>query len=130
MQTSSSKKQIDDRKTIFCDLDGTVFLYCEDFIDAAFSKSLKALPDVAETMSEWHCRGYHIVLTTARPEGMRPITVEQLKNAGIIYDQLVMGISAGPRYLINDFNPLETPDGKAFAINVLRNVDGLSFVNI
>lgn len=115
--------------TIFVDLDGTLLHHCEDFIDAAFNRQLKALPDVAETMAEWHCKGYHIVLTTARPEGMRSITMEQLKNAGIIYNQLVMGVGSGKRYLINDYEPGQT-GYKAFSVNVVRNVDGLSKVNI
>jgi hypothetical protein len=54
-----------------------------------------------------------------RKEGLRVQTERQLQEAGIIYDQLIMGIGGGPRIIIND----NKPNGKetAFAINLERN---------
>ena len=51
---------------------------------------------------------------------MRKSTEQQLANAGIFYDQLVMGVGGGVRVLIND----NKPDGRqaAICINVERNV--------
>ena len=46
-----------------------------------------------------------IILTTGRKEGMRRITEQQLENAGIVYDRLIMGIGGGIRVLINDLKP-------------------------
>ena len=53
---------------------------------------------------------------------MRLTTEKQLREAGIFWDQLVMGLGPGKRYLINDKND---GDDTAFAINVERN-GGLS----
>ena len=84
------------RKTILMDIDGTI-----------------------EKLLEWRVKEYYIVLTTARPEGCRAATIDQLRNAGVFYDQLVMGLPAGPRVLINDIKP----DGTLTAegINLERN---------
>jgi NADPH-dependent 2,4-dienoyl-CoA reductase/sulfur reductase-like enzyme len=72
-------------------------------------------------------KGYKIILTTGRKECMREATEVQLAEAGIFYDQLVMGIGGGPRYLIND----KKPDGEnaCFSISLDRNV-GIKDVDI
>jgi hypothetical protein len=58
---------------------------------------------------------------------MRKVTQKQLTEVGIFYDQLIMGISSGGRYLIND----DKPDGTktSFSINLPRN-NGLGDINI
>ena len=44
----------------------------------------------------------------------------ELKDNNIKYNQLVMGIERGPRYLINDMDP-NKPGERAIAINVTRD---------
>jgi hypothetical protein len=58
---------------------------------------------------------------------MRASTEKQLAQAGIFYDQLIMGVGGGVRVLIND----DKPDGQAAAmcINIERN-KGISNINI
>ena len=51
---------------------------------------------------------------------MRKVTEKQLWKAGIIYDQLIMGIGGGQRYLINDLKPGRDYD-TAISINVERD---------
>ncbi len=109
------------RKTYFIDIDGTILEHIEDFENITRYKTLPALPGAREKTVKWHCEGHMIILTTARPESLREITKEQLHNAGIVYDMLIMGIGAGERILINDY--VKTP--KALAYNVLRNKDGI-----
>jgi hypothetical protein len=46
--------------------------------------------------------GACIILTTARSEAHRPETEEQLQKVGIRYHRLIMDITAGERWLIND----------------------------
>ena len=104
-------------KTIFCDIDGTLVKH-----------NPPIEPGTLDTILEWDRRGYNIILTTGRRESMREVTEKQLSEVGIIYDQLIMGIKGGPRYLIND----KKPDGKdnyAVAINLKRNV-GIQNINI
>lgn len=114
-----------ERKTFFLDIDGTILEYIVNFVDIFKHPVLKPLPDVVEKTTRWHCQGHCIVLVTARPEGLRRLTEEQLHSAGIPYDTLLMGIGSGPRVLVNDYINEEY---KAKAYNVLRNVDGLKNV--
>jgi hypothetical protein len=88
---------------------------------------MKVLPGTKEKLWEWDGKGYNIILTTGRKEGMRKSTEEQLRKAGIIYDQLIMGIGGGDRVLIND----KKPDGRVAAsvINLNRD-DGVKDVKI
>ena len=114
------------RKTILMDIDGTIFYHKDNLYHMA--KDVPVLLDgTIEKLLEWRAKEYYIVLTTARPEGCRSATVEQLKNAGVFYDQLVMGLPAGPRVLINDIKP----DGTLTAegINLVRN-EGIYEVDV
>ena len=107
-------------KTIFCDIDGTLVKHSFPTNNTDSLKTLKLLPGTIEKISEWDAKGYNIILMTGRRESMRKSTEQQLANAGIFYDQLVMGVGGGVRVLIND----NKPDGRqaAMCINVERNV--------
>ena len=104
-------------KTIFCDIDGTLLKFREDF--SSMMNYADPLKGVIQTLTEWHIKGYKVILVTGRPEPFRKRTEEQLLEVGIVYDQLVMGVGSGPRYLIND----ETPQGEqtAHGVNVIRD---------
>jgi hypothetical protein len=96
------RTMIKDRpKTIFCDIDGTLL---EQSGDGGIQhlKKLKTLPNVKEAISKWGRKEYNIILTTGRRESTRAQTERQLAEAGIIYDQLIMGIGGGSRVLINN----------------------------
>jgi hypothetical protein len=106
-------------KTIFCDIDGTLFHHSGDLHKQTMLKP-GLLDGVKEKIVEWDRKGYNIILTTGRKESCRKVTEEQLAHAGIFYDQLVMGLGGGCRVLINDLKPnSETPT--AVAINLERN---------
>ena len=115
------------RKTILMDIDGTIFYHKDNLYHMA--KDVPVLLDgTIEKLLEWRVKEYHIVLTTARPEGCRASTVEQLEKMLVsFYDQLVMGLPAGPRVLINDIKP----DGTLTAegINLVRN-EGIYGVDV
>lgn len=110
-------------KTIFIDIDGTI---CEYNFDVFTGKEdMKLLPGVLEKFAEWRKKKYNIILTTGR--GLdRETTEAQLARAGILYDQLVMGIGGGKRVLINDIKP----DGyiTAIAYCLPRNI-GLEMID-
>jgi hypothetical protein len=63
--------------------------------------------------------GHHIVIMTARPETMRQRLHNWLLDNGIVFHQLVMGVTSGLRVVVND----RKPDGTdtALAINLTRN---------
>ena len=105
-------------KTLFIDIDGTLFKHNGSFSDIAL-KEATLLPDVRERMDEWCSKEYKIILTTARRESLRARTESELARLGIPYDVLVMGISKGHRVVINDRRP--NGDKTAFAINIGRD---------
>jgi hypothetical protein len=85
------------------------------------------LPGTTDKLLEWERLGYRIILLTGRKESMRQVTEQQLKEANIFYDLLIMGVGGGIRYLINDYKPDGTE--AAFAINIERN-EGIKNISI
>lgn len=117
------------RYTIFVDIDGTIFEHGNKGISdmMAYRTNPKVLPGVLEKFDEWNEKGYCIIITTARKECLREYTEDQLFSAGLHYDQLVMGISAGPRVVLNDTKP----NGLITAIGIpLERNKGLLEVNL
>ena len=111
--------------TIFCDIDGTLVTHNKP--TEQFSNKLELLDGTLEKILEWDKLGYTIILTTGRKESLRQVTENQLNEVGIIYDQLIMGIGGGKRYLINDNKP--NGDWSAQHICVARN-EGIKNINI
>ena len=108
-------------KTIFCDLDGTLVKHPGDvMVITSPDYKLELLPGVKEFLYTIDSNRYHLIITTGRKEGLRDATVKQLQNAGIIYDQLIMGIGGGGRHLIND-KKTDNKTKTAFAHNINRN---------
>jgi hydroxymethylpyrimidine pyrophosphatase-like HAD family hydrolase len=114
-------------KTIFCDIDGTLVKHAAPSVAASSSHKMEILEGTIEKLLEWDKKGYYIILTTGRKESLRKITKKQLSEAGIFYDQLIMGIGGGIRYLINDKKPEGTE--AAFSICLDRNI-GIKDLNI
>ena len=113
-------------KTIFCDIDGTLLQHHGDAVKQLTNRPV-ILDGTIEKLIEWDRQGYIIILTTGRRESVRAATEKQLSSIGIFYDQLVMGIGSGPRYLINDCK--SNGDGTAHAIGIKRN-EGIKNVKI
>jgi hydroxymethylpyrimidine pyrophosphatase-like HAD family hydrolase len=106
-------------KTIFLDIDGTLIEHSENIAEQ-LTKTPKLLDGTLEKLSEWDRKGYNIILTTGRREGVRDTTIKQLAELGIFYDQLIMGIGGGIRVLVNDRKKDKNYD-TALAINLNRN---------
>ena len=112
--------------TYFFDIDGTIFKY------RTFGKYESTNPELTpgawEKLREIRDAGHTIVLTTARPESLRLLTVLELEKHVIPYDQLVMGLPRGPRHVINDMS-LTVPGPRAIAWNVRRD-EGLEKIQV
>jgi len=106
-------------KTIFCDIDGTILKHKGD-IYRNILEPAEILEGVLERFKEWDKKNYRIILTTGRKEGCRERTIEQLKNLGINYDELIMGLPNGDRILINDKKP-NLIENTAYSYNLVRN---------
>ena len=72
--------------------------------------------------------GYKLILVSGRRESQRESTERQLAEVGIVYDQLILGVTGGKRVLLNDAKPKGTLD-TAVGITVKRN-KGLKGVHI
>ena len=88
-------------KTIFCDIDGTLCVHHEDIV-RQHSEELQLLPGTLHVLKEWEKKGYRFILVTGRKESHRKELERQLKNAGIFWDYLIMGLSYGVRVMINE----------------------------
>lgn len=113
--------------TIVCDIDGCLFSHDGDIV-YQYRNDPKVLPGVLDKIREWDRKGYNIILLTGRKESTRQETIAQLSKAGIVYDQLIMGVGGGKRILINDFKPNST-EPTAVAVNLERN-KGMEDVDI
>jgi hydroxymethylpyrimidine pyrophosphatase-like HAD family hydrolase len=114
-------------KTIICDIDGTLVYHHDPHTVSKSNHKMELLIGTIEKLLEWERKGYNIILLTGRKESMREVTENQLREIGIFYDQLIMGVGGGVRYLINDSKP--DGDESAFAINTERNL-GIGGINI
>jgi hypothetical protein len=106
-------------KTIFSDIDGTLIEQVR--FEDLDPNVVNVLPGVVEKMNEWYGEGHYIVLTTARPEHLREVTIHQMAIAGIRYHQLVMGIGREERILINNNSKGEPDNHRALAVPVARD---------
>jgi len=107
-------------KTIICDIDGTLIVHTNPSSVARNDAQPVLLQGTEEKLREWDKKGYNIILLTGRKESLRKVTEEQLAKVGIFYDQLVMGIGGGKRYLIND-RKIDSKENYAIAINITRD---------
>ena len=114
-------------KTLFLDIDGTLVEHKNPHTTSLPIHKMNVLEGTIDKLLEWNKNGYTIIITTGRKESNREITKKQLQEAGIFYDQLIMGVGRGPRVVINDIKP----DGMitAYSINVERN-KGIKDINI
>ena len=118
---------MDRPKTIFCDIDGTLIKHHGDIV-RNLNDSPELLPGALESVKAWDKLNYRIILTTGRKESSRTQTEAQLASLGIMYDQLVMGITNGDRVLINDKKPAGLAN-TARAVNLVRN-GGLTNIDV
>jgi len=108
-------------KTVICDIDGTLIKHCGDICKQHQILDPEILlPGTLDKIKEWDKNGYRIILVTGRRESTRKQTEEQLTHLGILYDQLIMGVSGGVRVLINDLKP-NKEEPTAIAVNLKRN---------
>jgi hypothetical protein len=111
-------------KTIFCDIDGVVVKsacnYMKPYLGPATS-----LRENVDVLNKLQASGKTmLIMTTARAEKFRDVTVEQLKREGLNYDALIMGLLHAKRIVVNDF-AASNPYPSCEAINIKRNTNDL-----
>ena len=105
-------------KTLFIDLDGTIFKHCHRYSD--LNNEPELLPGVLDKFNQWDSQGNKIILCSARKESARKMTESWLQHCGVPYDQLILGLTTGTRIIINDFLTKDSKE-RAKAINVITN---------
>ena len=96
-------KYRDSYRTIFCDIDGVVVESACNYLKP-YLGSTDALRDNVDALNELHKTGrVALIMTTARAEKYRQVTIDQLERAGLVYDKLIMGLPHARRTVINDF---------------------------
>lgn len=114
-------------KTVFCDLDGCIFKHHGDIAEI-LTNPCELLPGAREVFKVWGHKGYVVVITTGRPESLRELTDQQIRDVGLYYHHLIMDLPRGPRVVINDTKP--NRDIKTAAcVNIERN-KGMENVDI
>lgn len=106
--------------TIICDIDGTLVKHGNPAETSKPTYKMELLPGALEKVLSWESKGYNIILLTGRRASIREMTIKQLAEVGIVYDQLITGVGGGTRVLIND-RKLNGVEDTAFAICMERN---------
>ncbi len=91
-------------RTIFIDMDGTLVHHQGTYEDMIWAEPI-LLDGVLEFIEQELAADSHIIITTARSEMHKKQTEAQLEKLGIRYHRLIMDITAGERWLINDDKP-------------------------
>lgn len=111
-------------KCLFVDIDGTLVENSSVHFPPYVGSS-KPIVDNIQCLNHLYKMGkVKIILTTSRPEKMRDATIKEMKDNGIMYDELIMNLPHCKRVVINDFaksNPYPSCD----SINIPRNSNNL-----
>ncbi len=106
-------------KTLLIDIDGTILKHHHTISDV-YENPAEILPGVKEKINHWDSQGHKIIFMTARKESTRQLTEQQLRQFGLAWDHLIMGVGGGQRVVINDKLSQEDND-RALAVNVITN---------
>ena len=118
-------------KTIFCDLDGTLVYHEKNLsIISNPEHTLRLLPGTSDVIKKWDEKSYWVVITTGRKESLRYATERQLRNAGIVYNELIMGFGGGLRILLNDKKQDGRNAVRAVSMNRDDGLDNVCFDDI
>jgi dTDP-glucose pyrophosphorylase len=124
-----SSSRLKEPSTIFVDLDGTIVLHDKGLFSdtGAFKSELIGVDEIElQVLRDLWNDGNQIIITTARPQFERSRVILGLSELGIKYDQLIMGITGGTRYLVNDSKDSVPGFATAIAVQVNRDKPELS----
>jgi hypothetical protein len=114
----------DNFMTVFIDLDGVLFYNSSQYLKPYIKDASIIEENVNHIKQLVSTKNVELIITTARPEEYRSITENQLKDAGIIYKSLIMGLSHCKRVIVNDFSATNKYPS-CESINILRNSTNL-----
>lgn len=113
-------------QTIFLDFDGVLVEHKNHSNDLVKDNNL--IGECSTKIKNLRLKNNKIVITTARPDKTKESFLNLLKSLEIEYDDVLMGLNPGPRYLVNDIKPTNIHVRQAIAFNVERN-NGIQELN-
>ena len=114
----------DSFKTLFVDIDGTLMKNSGQYFVPTWGTTPPLTKNV-DHLNKLHATGrVRIILVTSRLEHFRDVTVKQLQQYGVRYDQILFGMLHASRVVINDYAPTN-PYPSAECVNIPRNAEDL-----
>lgn len=109
--------------TYFVDIDGVLLKHDSGFHsqEEGYCDNQIAISSNIEQLILKYNKGDRIVLTTSRPESQRNTLLKLFSDIGFEFDNLIMGLGDGIRFLINDRKTTDSYIDTAVAINVSRD---------
>lgn len=124
-QRCAQRCRVDYRpRTYFIDIDGTLVQHAMK--GQADNVTTSRLPGAKDFIDRLLAAGHRVILTTGRRSVLRLETEQQLSDAKIAYDELIMDLPPGIRIVVNDAKP-DVPV-TAYGITVPRNQGCLDIV--
>lgn len=106
--------------TLFLDIDGVVFKNTGEFSLRTWGE-MPVIEKNVQYLRKIKQQGYTtIVLTTARPEEYKKITIDSLESNNVPYDKIILGLPHAQRIVINDYADTN-PYPSCSAINIKRD---------
>ena len=114
-------------ETILFDVDGVLIKHKNSSNDNIEDNIL--LGNCVKKLKELKENNKLIILATSRPKRTEDSFKQLLKELDITYDDIIMGLNPGPRYLINDIKPSNPFVKQSISCNVIRDkgIDNLVF---
>jgi hypothetical protein len=106
-------------ENIICDIDGVLFHH-NPHSNADINEN-KLIKNCASKLKYWKENNKKIILITSRSKKTKDELIKLLNYYNIIYDELIMGVNPGTRYVINDIKPSNIFTKQAIEININRN---------
>jgi hypothetical protein len=107
------------RETIICDIDGVLIKHNNHSDNDCDNNNL--IGGCVDKLFYWKNNNKKIILMSARSENQREGLVELLHKKNIKYDDLILGVNPGTRYIINDIKPSNIFTKQAIEINLERD---------
>lgn len=104
--------------TLFIDLDGTLLKHAHAYSNIDEDQPLNQ--HVINKLDYWDSLNHKIILVSARKESARSVTESILEKNKVPYDALILGLTSGKRYIVNDKLHVDDDD-RAVAINVITD---------
>ena len=106
-------------ENIICDVDGVLFKHSPHSNNNIEDNEL--IGNCKNIIKKWKEDNKKIILMTARSKRTEKEFKILLENKGILYDELIMGVNPGTRYVINDIKPSNIFTRQSIEINLERD---------